>query len=88
MMKPNNKNPDLLLEDGAPVTCYFMARADAPIFWERCETHATEVLGIKEVDLFHTWMEDNPKAIIRLYPHVGGKVYLCDTHTSLIRELS
>jgi hypothetical protein len=87
-MKPENHNPDFLLPDEAPVTCYFMAKADAPTFWERCETNATGVLEEKEVELFHTWLADNPKAIIHLYPHGGNRVYLCDTHTSIIRELS
>jgi hypothetical protein len=86
-MKPTNTRPDLLLSDGEPVRCYFMAKADAPVFWEYCETHATEKLAAGERIRFDQWTWENPKAIIRLYPtSCNGSTYLCDTHLDTVRE--
>lgn len=88
-MKPDNVNEPYLLSDGEPVHCSFMARADAPVFWERCEQWATwkgEQAGgddIGEAVRFRQYLADHPKAIIMLYP---GPLYLCDTHLDVMRE--
>jgi len=82
-VKSNNKNPDLLLEDGEPVTCHFMAKADAPIFHERCEQNATEIVSEEVVERFKIWQDDHKDHIIYLYP---GTPYLCDVHAGIIKE--
>lgn len=82
-MKPTNTRPDLLLPDNAPVSCSFMARADAPIFWERCETNATEKIDPGERTRFDQYLAEHPKSIIMLYP---GPTYLCGTHAEIMRE--
>lgn len=87
-MKPSNTRPPYLLPDNMPVSCDFMVRADAPVFWERCETPATENLGRRDMGeavRFLQWFEDHPRAIITLYP--GMYLYLCDTHLHHIREM-
>jgi len=66
----------------------FMHRADAPIFWERCEANATVILypiGRKEFD---AWKSEHPRSIISLYPASGeNKTYLCDKHDEMIAEV-
>jgi hypothetical protein len=83
-----NTNPDLLLDDGAPVTCYMMLRDDAPHFWTRCENNATVALNKSDRSAFDDWRADHPGAIIMLYPsNVDGTGYLCDTHERVLREI-
>jgi hypothetical protein len=82
-MKPPNVNPPLLLPDGEPVHCRFLARADAPIFWESCSQLATVQLDEAELARFQVWLEMFPKALIGLDPGWG---YLCDTHAATIRQ--
>ena len=82
-MKPSNVSPDLLLEDGEPVTCSFMAKADPPVFWERCETNATGILTQELLEGFYLWQQTHPQNIVRLYP---GTPSLCDTHLADIQE--
>jgi len=83
-----NKNPEILLPDGEPVHCYFMQRADAPIFWERCENNATYVMDRMDVLAFDEWKSEHPRAIIGLYPASGnGCVYLCDKHEEIVLEV-
>lgn len=83
-MKPPNTRPPLLLPDGEPVRCRFLARADAPVFWEECETEATERADHGEAVRIRQWIEDHPAAIIRVQP---GPLYLCDTHLATWREV-
>jgi hypothetical protein len=85
-MKPTNTNPDLLLSDGAPVRCVFTAQADAPVFWEDCETNATNQLTVEEGVAFAEWRLDHPKAIIRTTSFTLRNNYLCDAHRSIINE--
>jgi hypothetical protein len=83
-VKPTNKNPDLLLEDGEPAQCRFYARSDQPpSFMERCETHATLKLPEEYVAIFKEWRERHQQAIIGLLP---GQVHLCDTHNKIVMD--
>lgn len=86
-MKPTNTNPDLLLSDGAPVSCMFMFETDPPECWGRCETNATTILVTGERIRWNQWRDEHPKSPILLYPESGnGSTYLCDTHVNIIRE--
>jgi hypothetical protein len=83
-MKPENTRSPYLLPDGEPTRCSFLARADAPIFWEKCEQLATEKIDIGEADRMHQWMDDHPRHTIMI---PRGPVYLCDAHVDTWRGL-
>ena len=84
-MKPTNTNPPYLLLDGEGCSCSFMAKADAPVFWERCETLATTMheMDSEVVQKHIQFQQEHPKSIVMLYP--GNFVYLCDTHLELLK---
>lgn len=82
-MKPPNVNRPVDLGDGAPVRCHFMARDDAPRFWEECEQDATNQLEVDEIDAFNAWKAEHPHAIVMLRP---GRCWLCDRHGEIVRE--
>ena len=84
-MKPENHNKPLLLADGAPVRCSFMARADAPVFWEECEQDATHQAEVDELDDWNAWVQASPNAVIALRP---GRIYFCDSHRKFIEEVT
>lgn len=65
-----------------------MQRADAPIFWERCEANATVTLDLDKRGEFDIWKIRHPRAIISLYPQsANGVTYLCDKHDELMQEV-
>lgn len=84
MQPVNTQRRPIDLGDGAPVRCVFAARADAPVFWEECQTDATIELEVDLIDEFNKWLTRHPNAIVMLRP---GRIHLCDTHHEHIVEI-
>ena len=79
--------PDLVLPDGEPFSCYVMLQDDAPRFWTRCERNAQHYLTDDEVEMFGDFIIEHPRAIVRLYPApVNGDIGVCVIHHGVIAE--
>lgn len=83
-MQPTNRRPIIRLADGEGVRCRLMARADAPVFWEECETMATDELTLDQVERFNAWRDAHPRAIIRIN---SGWGHLCEVHYQHVLEI-
>lgn len=85
-MKPTNTRKPIDIGDGAPIRCAFWARADAPLFFEECETAATEWIDPGEALRIEQWCADHPKAWIGVHRH-GLRLALCDVHVKTWRDM-
>lgn len=76
---------DFISPDGAPFACSILLQDDPPRFWTRCEKESSHVLDQKESADLKKWLEENPRAILHVYP--GEEVRVCKVHKNTVEDI-